>query len=142
MGEAVLSLEGLCRKAVETKSWVKMVKDGQERFWIENLQHPNFPGQKMGRIEMSLELLPKATASQMPAGLGRSDPNSNPFLPAPEGRINWSLFRPLEMLREILGPELYAKCWIYMLCGLLFALCIMMAPMIASNFISSIIFKI
>ena len=42
-----------------------------------------------GRILISLELLPKAVADKYPAGLGRSDPNVNPTLPPPTGRLKF-----------------------------------------------------
>ncbi len=43
----------------------------------------------MGRVLISLELLPKALADKLPAGLGRGDPNTNPILPPPSGRLKF-----------------------------------------------------
>jgi len=60
--------------------------------------------QKKGDLILSIELIPSVETKKRPAGKGRSDPNMNPFLPPPEGRVNWSLFHPLNLLYEILGP--------------------------------------
>lgn len=36
-----------------------------------------------GKVLISMEILPKADADNIPAGFGRSDPNMNPVLPKP-----------------------------------------------------------
>jgi hypothetical protein len=134
--EAVVSLKGLCQQALKRKDRVKLLVDGKERFWLDNLRHPN-EAKTQGRMEISVEIMPQSMANtQLPAGFGRSDPNTNPFLPPPEGRVKWSLFHPLDMLREILGDRLY-----YKLCGILcvltvLAACGFTAPMIFSNLVS------
>ena len=62
----------------------------------------------MGKILISVELLPKKYADSHPAGLGRSDPNQHPVLPPPIGRIKWSLmWNPCYMLQECLGPKIF-----------------------------------
>ena len=43
----------------------------------------------MGRFLVSIECMPVALAEKIPAGFGRSDPNSNPLLPAPTGRLKF-----------------------------------------------------
>lgn len=40
-----------------------------------------------GRVLLSVEIMPKAMAEKIPAGLGRKEPNQNPFLPPPSGRL-------------------------------------------------------
>jgi len=112
--------------------------DGKDRFYLKDLRHPNFKGNQ-GRMEISIEMMPQAIASQLPAGFGRSDPNTNPFLPPPEGRVNWSLLHPFDMLKEILGPELYRKMCLGCCCMLFVAACVFMAPMIVSNLITNIL---
>ncbi len=61
---------------------------GKDRFWLENLKHPN-ESKNQGKMEISVEILPQEQANQMAAGFGRSDPNQNPFLPPPEGRFQF-----------------------------------------------------
>ncbi len=38
-------------------------------------------------VRCSLQIFPKASAMAAPVGLGRSDPNANPHLPPPSGRM-------------------------------------------------------
>jgi len=37
-------------------------------------------------MPLSIESIPFPLADQITAGTGRSDPNTNPYLPPPEGR--------------------------------------------------------
>ena len=46
---------------------------------------------------LSLELVPGSSAKSCPVGLGRNEPNTDPKLPEPFGRIKFSL-NPFEML--------------------------------------------
>eukprot|EP00808_Paulinella_micropora_P000340 g32402.t1 len=139
--EAVLPLKGLCKMAVKHNEHVKVWKKSEkipDRFWINNLRHPNFEGNQ-GKIQLSIELVPKAMASQLPAGLGRSDPNSNPFLPPPEGRLNFSIFHPFQFLRDIMGDRLAFKLVCFCLTGLMIAACVFTAPMIGSNIVTQVL---
>jgi hypothetical protein len=55
-----------------------------------------------GEVLLSIELMPKKTAesNDYAAGLGRSDPNTNPFLPTPLGRFDPSrLLDPIYLLQ-------------------------------------------
>eukprot|EP00479_Gromia_sphaerica_P012959 TRINITY_DN702_c0_g1_i3.p1 TRINITY_DN702_c0_g1~~TRINITY_DN702_c0_g1_i3.p1 ORF type:complete len:172 (+),score=42.62 TRINITY_DN702_c0_g1_i3:333-848(+) len=127
--EANISLLGLMKQAFKKKKPVTvrgLDDDGKPSsdFWIEDM--PNPQGEiTTARIKVSVEILPQATAQQMPAGLGRSDPNMNPTLPEPEGRLHFT--GPLQFLKDIMGDELYGK-WcgkIGMCMGLVF--CIILA---------------
>ena len=63
---------------------------------------------KVGNILISVELLPKALADSRPAGFGRSEPNMNPTLPAPVGRVNWGMmWNPCYMIQEFCGPKIF-----------------------------------
>eukprot|EP01006_Ploeotia_vitrea_P017020 TRINITY_DN48009_c0_g3_i1.p2 TRINITY_DN48009_c0_g3~~TRINITY_DN48009_c0_g3_i1.p2 ORF type:complete len:440 (-),score=253.12 TRINITY_DN48009_c0_g3_i1:22-1176(-) len=129
--EAVVSLAGLCKQAARKRDSVKVLLNGKDRFWLENLRHPNFEGTQ-GKLEVSIELLPESVGTQFPAGPGRSEPNQNPVLPPPEGRMIWTL-NPITMLRQILGDKLFFK-----LCAICFVALVlgaigMVAPMIMSN---------
>ena len=42
-----------------------------------------------GEVLMSIEIMPKAVADVRKAGLGRSEPNMNPYLPPPTGRMKF-----------------------------------------------------
>ena len=59
--------------------------------WID-LYKTDFKTKKRefrGRVLISLEIMPKTMADKLPAGLGRSEPNANPYLPAPVGRLKF-----------------------------------------------------
>lgn len=65
-----------------------------------------------GKLLISLELLPKENAEAQPVGSGRSDPNQNPYLPPPAGRMKFS-FNPFRLSMSLLGPKAFYKvrCW-------------------------------
>jgi hypothetical protein len=44
----------------------------------------------MTQVKMTIDLLHRSTADIMPAGPGREEPNTNPQLPDPEGRIDFT----------------------------------------------------
>jgi hypothetical protein len=47
------------------------------------------PKEYVGEIKFSLEVWPKEKAKIMSVGPKREEPNRNPFLPEPTGRIHW-----------------------------------------------------
>ncbi len=84
--ETMLSLKGICKRAMRIKDRLKVVMKGEDKFVLKGLRHPNHP-KATAEVEMSLEIMPLSVANQLPAGLGRGDPNTNPHLPEPEGRM-------------------------------------------------------
>ena len=99
-------------------------------------------GEDSGWVQLSLELVPKASATAMPAGNGRSEPNDNPRLPEPVGRIEFSL-NPFKNCMTLLGPELCAKlgcCFCCFLCAAIGGYMIFsMIPVLMGNAVSSLI---
>ena len=43
-----------------------------------------------GEVCYSIQIWPKDKALVMPVGAARSEPNTNPYLPPPVGRLKWS----------------------------------------------------
>ena len=80
-------------------------------------------GNSVGRVFMSLEAMPVAIADKLPAGFGRSEPNMNPVMPAPVGRLHFS-WNPCYMLEELVGGALCRKLVWYgcCCCGVLLGL--------------------
>jgi len=78
-----------------------------------------------------------AEAEKAKQGVGRTEPNNDPFMPEPEGRIKLSL-NPFEMFRQLIGPAMRRKIYCCLCCLACLALCTMMGPMIFSNLIASI----
>jgi hypothetical protein len=93
------------------------------------------------KVRLDLRILPKDIADKMPVGEARQEPNNGPHLPPPVGRIQFSL-NPFKMLAQLVGPEFLAKIYgiacVLICCGL----CILMLPMLLSNFTSAIVLRI
>ena len=92
------------------------------------------------RVVMSLEMVPIKFLEKLPAGDGRSEPNKNPTLPKPVGRLRFTL-NPFAMIYQLVGPDIYKA-----LCGLIgkllcCALCILLAyytiPVVFGNIVSA-----
>eukprot|EP00475_Leptophrys_vorax_P034620 TRINITY_DN5614_c0_g1_i3.p1 TRINITY_DN5614_c0_g1~~TRINITY_DN5614_c0_g1_i3.p1 ORF type:complete len:792 (+),score=243.32 TRINITY_DN5614_c0_g1_i3:253-2628(+) len=139
--EASISLRSLFNKAIATKGGhTKLVgPDGEEKIWIDQLFHPNFPGKSQGKVQLSLELMPRLKCVEFPAGLGRDEPNQNPFLPPPEGRLQFNILKPWAFFRDILGDKIYAKCCCIIFCGLFIAAIATFAPTLLSTIVAKIV---
>jgi len=130
--EANLSLAGLFKKAFNMKDKVQMKNRGKTKIWITELRHPNYEGNQ-GRVEVSFEIMPLTIAAQLPAGMGRADPNMNPFLPEPEGRTKIDFRDPFGTLRGIVGDRAIMKlCLGFIITGITSFL-ILLGPTLAST---------
>merc|ERR1711953_1100200 len=123
-----------CEKYSRDKRCV-MTKFWQDRFWLNMGER----GENKGKIKVSVELLPEKVAKQFPAGLGRSEPNRNPFLNPPDGRAEFSLLNPCNSIRLLIGDKLCLK----MVCFFLVLACtgclIFITPSLISNIAANII---
>lgn len=82
-----------------------------------------------------------AAAEKQKVGDGRNEPNVMPYLPPPVGRIEFSL-NPFKMLAQLVNKEYLAKLY-SLICVLVLCACLVaMAPMIISNFLSTIMMAI
>jgi len=86
-------------------------------------------------------MVPLTMHESIPAGDGRSEPNSNPFLPEPKGRMNLSIMNPLASINELLGDDIVKKICTALLCALCLFAIAMLAPMVASNVVSTLLTK-
>lgn len=127
-GKSDKALDRLSRKAHEKflLDFETFTKDGTKK--------------NVGKVLVSVEIMPDAKAVGCVNGEGRSEPNIEPTLPEPEGRIKLSL-NPLTMLNQLIGPELKRKIYCTVICGLCCFLLAMMMPMIFSNVISLLLFS-
>ena len=73
------------------------------KFWLKI----RTKGKDVGRLLLSIQLVPVEDVKKFPAGKGRSEPNTNPTLPKPVGRLTFTL-NPFTMLSQLIGPE---YCW-------------------------------
>ena len=69
----------------------------------------------MGSIAYSVQIWPKEKALLMPVGAARNDPNTNPFLPPPVGRLKFS-WNPFVLGSELCGPALCAQLFCCLIC--------------------------
>ncbi|RYH04774.1 hypothetical protein EON65_46530 [archaeon] len=93
----------------------------------------------MGSICYSVQIWPKEKALAMPVGAARTSPNTNPFLPPPVGRMQFSL-NPFVMGSELCGPVLCAKIFCCMMCVVFCLLMIFFQPFF--NIVINLIFVI
>ncbi len=83
----------------------------------------------MGEICVGLSIVPKETANSLPAGFGRSDPNANPFLSPPVGRMQLSI-NPFVMMKELLGPKAMTQVMICCFCLVCVLLMVFAGPVV------------
>ena len=85
------------------------------KFWIQcykGKKEAAGEGEQGGRVLCSLEILPKNLADIEPLGKGREEPNSNPHLPPPVGRLEFTL-NPFKMINQCVGPKFRTKCYCF-----------------------------
>ena len=105
------------------------------KFWVQcykGRKEAAGRGEKAGRVMCSLDILPKKIADLNVVGKGRDDPNVNPYLPPPVGRIQFTL-NPFKMMNQCVGPKFRKKCYFYCLCCLLIIYLIFTLPNIMSS---------
>ena len=98
------------------------------KFWVQMYKGGMIP-EKKGRVLCSLEMLPKWKAEMTPVGKGRDEPNVNPYLPPPVGRIQFTL-NPFKMFNQLVGPKFRRKCCLAICCTLLVIYLIFVIPYI------------
>ena len=74
-----------------------------------------------------------------PVGKGRDEPNMNPYLPPPVGRVKFS-WNPFTMLNQLTGPKFRKKCYCIVCIICLIIYLIFLVPYIV-YFISGEIFN-
>jgi hypothetical protein len=93
----------------------------------------------MGSICYSIQIWPKDKATVMAVGAARSEPNTNPFLPPPVGRLKFS-WNPFVLGSELCGPALCAQIFCCLLCIAFIVLMIFCQPFL--NIIINLIFVV
>ena len=104
---------------------IEFVKEDDEinKFWIQLEKQ----GKKGGRVLCSLEIVPKWYAELHPVGKGREEPNMNPYLPPPVGRIKFTL-NPFKILNQLTGPKFRKKFYCIICVGCLIIYLIFLIP--------------
>ena len=147
IAEATFSFDATAKTAWETGGRIKRMGEGSglmhstsDKFWIDCMRRKaDGKLEQGGRVQLSLELVPKAQATACPVGEGRNEPNVDPFLPPPVGRFSWS-WNPCKLIAQTVGPEYRIKACLICCGALCLALCVFMFPMIVSNVFTNLVF--
>ncbi|EQC29479.1 hypothetical protein SDRG_12727 [Saprolegnia diclina VS20] len=83
----------------------------------------------MGKVCISMQLVPKPLATTQPVGFGRHDPNNSPFLPPPAGRLKLS-WNPYKVFNQLLGPKICHRVMCCLCCAIFMVLMYFLGPMI------------
>lgn len=118
---------------------LKFASEDDKTFWVPLMNVDNKGQQKTnGYVRMQIDLLPMEQAKANPVGECQKEPNTDPFLPKPFGRIEFS-FNPFKMLAQLVGPawkkKMYCACCI--LCCV--ALLIVSLPQIVSSMVTGVL---
>jgi hypothetical protein len=115
-------------------------KDDQT-FWLP-MESKNEKGEleNNGFVRVQIDIVPKDHAENNKVGSAREEPNSDPFLPPPIGRLSFSL-NPCKMYQQLVGPEMRRKICIYGCCGVCLVLCVAlflyMIPTILGSYLAA-----
>jgi hypothetical protein len=143
INDAVLtkSPSGLMKKYYEDhlkdmSDWKDKITSWEDKysFWIDLFEAEGESKKLGGSVRMRIEIVPKHDALENPLGEGRNEPNTDPFLPPPEGRIEFSM-DPLKMLKQLISPEIRMKIKAS-LCGII---CCVLTIYLLPGLISSVI---
>jgi len=149
IAEASFSFDATAKTAWETGGRIKRMGDAggmlvhstSEKFWIDCMRRKEDGKlEQGGRVQISLELVPKSQVAACPVGEGRNEPNVDPFLPPPVGRFSWS-WNPCKLIAQTVGPEYRIKACLICCLALCLALCVFMFPMIVSNVFTNLVFS-
>ena len=119
----------------------KKTEENEHKFWIEcKRRNKAMKLEDGGRVQVSFELVPILQADACPVGEGRKEPNIDPFLPPPVGRLKWS-WNPCVMAAQMCGPGFRCKLCCCLCCILCCALFIYIGPSFIADAISTAIFN-
>jgi C2 domain/Ferlin C-terminus len=150
IGDASVNFTDIAKEAWENNTRVqkkgnsdfqdRLARKDTQKFWVDfKCSDKNGKENKAGRVQISFELVPEARAKACPVGEGRNEPNIDPPLPKPDGRMEWTL-NPIKMMSQMCGTEIRTRLCMYISMALCLVVLILMFPMIVSNAITNIIF--
>ena len=134
--------EGLTPKEQEIYGDIEFLSETDDedgiKFWVQcykGKKDVTGEGEKGGRVLCTLEILPKALADKNKLGLGRSNPNKDPYCPPPTGRMECSL-NPCKMINQCVGPKFRKKCYCYIIMCLVIVYLIFALPNLIGKILS------
>jgi len=119
----------------EAKFWWPLIRPPASRKTGEKYG-TGADGRNPPRLLVSVQLVPESKFAELEAGHGRSEPNTNPTLPKPVGRLKFTL-NPFAMFYQLLGPKLCKRLVGFLACLICIVLLYYMLPVIFGNVITS-----
>lgn len=120
------------------KFWLPLSRPPSSRGAASSNSYGGYDTASPPMLLLSIQLVPAADAERLPAGHGRSEPNSNPVLPKPVGRLKLTL-NPISMMLQLLGPKLCRR--LTSLIGLVLCSFVLwsMIPVLFANVITEVL---
>ncbi len=91
-----------------------------------------------GFVRIQIEIVPLDYAEKNKVGSAREEPNANPFLPPPIGRLSFSL-NPCVMFQQLVGPAMRRKIYCYCCIICCCAICIMLSIFVLPSVIGTVL---
>ena len=113
-------------------------KPNNRNFVLETVPRINSDQSKPTKLLLSIDCLNKDEVKMTPVGVGRSDPNQDPYLPSPKGRFQFSL-NPLKLLNQLVGPNFRNKLCFFILMLLLCCLIVFFLPGMITSIIANLL---
>ena len=92
------------------------------------------------KIRISVDLLTEEQAKISPAGIGRGDPNQDPFLEGPKGRFQWTM-NPLKLFEQLVGPQFRKQACLICCVTFCVLILIMLIPVFFSEILATLFTK-
>jgi len=91
----------------QIKSYLGLGEIAEDAEWIKLTYHDHEANciYDRGELALSVEIVPWEEAEARKVGYGRDEPNTNPYLPPPMGRMQFTV-NPIIMLKELMGPTI------------------------------------
>ena len=136
-----LKVERVLEDGSKVAYWPKDIEfhEDKQSFWVP-MMSKNDKGvlECNGKVRIQVDVYPIADAVLNKVGEAREEPNVNPYLPLPVGRLTLSL-NPLKMLNQFVGPGFRRKLYMFLCIALCIAICVAILPMVMSDLISKAI---
>ena len=80
-----------------------------DSFWLKMIaKNDKGEEENNGEVNIRIDISPLEQFEKNPTGSARDDPNNEPYLPPPVGRLHFSL-NPFEMYKQLIGPAMRRK---------------------------------
>ena len=114
--------------------------EDKQSFWVPMIGKNEDTGKLEcnGKVRIQIDVYPLADAEANKVGEAREEPNVNPYLPLPVGRLTLSL-NPLKMIEQMVGAGFRRKLYMFLCIALCVAICVALLPMVMSDLISKAI---